>query len=418
MATKILIKNIKKLVQVRDVAPEKVCGAGMDHLPVIENAWLAIDGDTILDYGEMKDFPGIADWHDLQVMDASGKMVFPCWVDSHTHIVYAGSREQEFADRIKGLTYEEIAKRGGGILNSAQKLAQVSEEELVQQALPRLKEIILQGTGAVEIKSGYGLSLESELKMLRVIKKLKELTPLTIKATFLGAHAFPANYKDNKRGYTDLIIKEMIPAVAQEKLADFIDVFCEQNYFSYAETVEILEAGKKHGLVPKVHAEQLSHHGGVEAGVHCGAISVDHLEFVNEADIKLLKGSGTMPTILPGAAFFLSLPNPPARQMIEAGLPLAIASDFNPGSSPSGNMGLMQSIACIQYKLTPAEVINASTINTAYAMQAGGRVGSITRGKTANVFITKEISSIEFMPYSFGSNLIDTVILKGLVYQK
>ncbi len=416
--TKILIKNIKKLVQVREAGIIKICGADMNVLPCIDNAWLAIDNGLIADFGEMNNFPGIEDWKGLQVIDADGKMVFPCWVDSHTHVVYAGSREQEFADRIKGLTYEEIAKRGGGILNSAQKLADASEEELVQQALPRLKEIIFQGTGAVEIKSGYGLSLQSELKMLRVIKKLKELTPLTIKATFLGAHAFPTAYKENKRGYIDLVIKEMIPAIAQEKLADFIDVFCEQNYFSFDEAVEILEAGKKYGLIPKVHAEQLSHHGGVEAGVHCGAISVDHLEFVNDEDIKLLKDSITMPTILPGAAYFLSLPNPPARQMIDAGLPLAIASDYNPGSSPSGNMNLMQSIACIQYKLTPNEVINAATINTAYAMNVGKELGSITIGKKANVFITKEIPSVEFMQYSFGSNLIETVILNGLIYQR
>lgn len=414
---KVLIKNIKKLVQVREAGVQMVSGKEMDTLPCIDNAWLALDNGIIADYGKMEDFPGIADWQGLQVIDVAGKMVFPCWVDSHTHIVYAGSREQEFADRIKGLTYEEIAKRGGGILNSAQKLAVASEEELVQQALPRLREIILQGTGAVEIKSGYGLSLESELKMLRVIKKLKELTPLTIKSTFLGAHAFPAAYKENKRGYIDLVIKEMLPAVAKEGLADFIDVFCEQNYFSPAETTEILEAGKKHGLIAKVHAEQLSHHGGIEAGVKCGAISVDHLEYVNENDIKLLKGSVTMPTILPGAAYFLSLPNPPVRQMIDAGLPLAIASDYNPGSSPSGNMNLMQSIACIQYKMMPNEVINASTINTAYAIGVEKELGSITVGKKANIFITKEIPSVAFMPYAFGSNLIDTVILNGRVYQ-
>ncbi len=413
--SKILIKNIKKLVQVRKETVTKVCGKEMDILPCMEDAWLAIDNGLIADFGLMSEFPGIADWKGLDIIDAQDKMVFPTWVDSHTHIVYAGSRELEFADRIKGLTYEEIAKRGGGILNSAQKLHNASEEELIQQVLPRLKEIISQGTGAVEIKSGYGLSLETELKMLRVIKKLKELSPLTIKATFLGAHAFPAVFKENKRGYIDLVIKEMIPAVAAEKLADFIDVFCEQNYFSFDDTIEILEAGKKHGLIGKVHAEQLSHQGGVKAGVQCGAISVDHLEFINEDDIKLLNNSITMPTILPGAAFFLSLPNPPARQMIDAGLPLAIASDFNPGSSPSGNMNLMQSIACIQYKLTPNETINASTINTAYAMRVGQELGSITIGKKANLFITKQIPSIDFLQYSFGSNLIDTVILNGKI---
>ncbi|HTA61214.1 MAG TPA: imidazolonepropionase, partial [Bacteroidia bacterium] len=328
---KILIKNIKKLVQLRDAQTQKISGTEMDKLLCMDDAWLAIDNGLIADYGSMTDFPGIADWKDLQVIDASGKMVFPSWVDSHTHIVYAGSREQEFTDRIRGLSYEEIAQRGGGILNSSKKLQDASEEELLQQALSRLHEIILQGTGAVEIKSGYGLSLESELKMLRVIKKIKELTKLTVKSTFLGAHAFPLAYKQNKRGYIDLIIKEMIPAVAEEKLAEFIDIFCEQNYFSFDETIEILEAGRKHGLTPKVHAEQMSHSGGVEAGVKCKAISVDHLEFVNEDDIKLLLNSITIPTILPGAAYFVSLPNPPARQMIDAGLALAIASDFNPG---------------------------------------------------------------------------------------
>jgi len=414
---KILIKNIKKLVQLRDAQTQKISGKEMDNLPCMDDAWLAIDNGIIADYGSMSDFPGIADWKDLQVIDASGKMVFPSWVDSHTHIVYAGSREQEFTDRIKGLSYEEIAQRGGGILNSSKKLQDASEEELLQQALPRLHEIILQGTGAVEIKSGYGLSLESELKMLRVIKKIKELTKLTIKSTFLGAHAFPLAYKQNKRGYVDLIIKEMIPSVAEEKLAEFIDIFCEQNYFSFDETIEILEAGRKHGLTPKVHAEQMSHSGGVEAGVKCKAISVDHLEFVNEADIKLLLNSITMPTILPGAAYFVSLPNPPARQMIDAGLALAIASDFNPGTSPTGNMNLMQSIACIQYKLTPNEAINASTMNSAYAMQVEKELGSITIGKKANLFITKPIPSTDFISYSFGSNLVETVILNGEVYK-
>src|ERR1700749_179571 len=417
MAQKLLIKNIKTLVQVRDEAPQKVCGKDMAILPCIDNAWLAIDNGLIADYGSMSDFPGIADWKDLQVIDASGKMVFPSWVDSHTHIIYAGSREQEFADRIRGLSYEEIAQRGGGILNSSKKLQAASEEELIQQALPRLQEIMLQGTGAVEIKSGYGLSLESELKMLRVIKKIKKHTKLTVKSTFLGAHAYPLEYRQNKRGYIDLVINEMIPAVAEEKLAEFIDIFCEQNYFSFDETIEILEAGKKYGLTPKVHAEQMSHSGGTEAGVRCKAISVDHLEYVNEADIKRLQNSITMPTILPGAAYFVSLPNPPARQMIDAGLPLAIASDFNPGTSPTGNMNLMQSIACIQYKLTPNEAINASTINSAYAMQVENELGSITIGKKANLFITKPIPSTDFISYSFGSNLVETIILNGELYK-
>ena len=415
---KILIKNIKKLVQLREAGTQKISGKDMDALPFLEDAWLAIDNGLIADYGPMSDFPGIADWKDLQVIDATGKMVFPSWVDSHTHIVYAGSREQEFTDRIRGLSYEEIAQRGGGILNSSKKLQDASEEELIQQALPRLQEIILQGTGAVEIKSGYGLSLESELKMLRVIKKLKELTKLTVRSTFLGAHAFPLAYKQNKRGYIDLVINEMIPAVAEEKLAEFIDIFCEQNYFSFDETIEILEAGSKYGLIPKVHAEQMSHIGGTEAGVKCKAISVDHLEFVNEADIKLLLNSHTMPTILPGAAYFVSLPNPPARRMIDAGLAIAIASDFNPGTSPTGNMNLMQSIACIQYKLTPNEAINASTMNSAYAMRVEKELGSITIGKKANLFITKPIPSSDYISYSFGSNLVETVILNGELYKE
>jgi imidazolonepropionase len=411
--SRILIKNIKTLVQVREKAPLTVSGKEMDELPCLENAWLAIDDGLIADFGTMDNFPGIADWKNLQVIDAEGKMVFPCWVDSHTHIVYAGSREREFVDRIRGLSYEEIAKRGGGILNSAKRMQDASEEELIEQALPRLAEIISQGTGAVEIKSGYGLNLSSELKMLRVIKKLKEISPLTIQSTFLGAHAVPAEHKSNKRKYIDVVINEMIPAVAAEKLATYIDIFCETNYFSFDETVEILEAGKKYGLKGKVHAEQLSRQGGTKAGVQCGAISVDHLEYVNEEDIALLKNSATMPTILPGAAYFIQLPNPPARKMIDAGLPLAIASDFNPGTSPTGNMNLMQSIACIQYKLTPNETINASTINTAYAMDVSKELGSITIGKKANVFITQKIPSVEFIAYSFGSNLIETVILNG-----
>ncbi len=413
---KLLIKNIKKLVQVREIAPTApIKGKDMDILPCLENAWLAIEEGLIADFGSMNDFPGISDWSNLEVIDAQGKLVFPSWVDSHSHIVYAGSREAEFVDRIHGLSYEEIAARGGGILNSAKRLEQASEEELLEAAHTRIKEVMAQGTGAIEIKSGYGLSLKSELKMLKVIKKLKAQVPLMIKSTFLGAHAVPLEYKGNKEAYIQLILQEMIPAVAAEGLADFIDVFCEKNYFTPEETIQILTAGKKYGLKAKVHAEQLSNYGGVRAGVSCGAISVDHLEYVGEEEIALLKNSNTIPTILPGAAFFLSLPHPPARKMIDSGLPLAIASDFNPGSSPSGNMNFMQSIACVQYKMTPNETINASTINSAFAMDVANMYGSITPGKKASLFITKEIPGTDFIPYAFGSNLIETCILNGKI---
>lgn len=415
--TKLLIKNIKTLVQVRDTVVEKVSGLEMAQLPCIDNAWLAIDNGLIADFGSMDDFPGITDWKGLEVIDATGKIVMPCYADSHTHIVYAGNRESEFVDRINGLSYEEIAKKGGGILNSAKKLRETSEDDLFEQSLGRFKEIILQGTGAVEIKSGYGLDTESELKMLRVIKRLKNLNLIPVKATFLGAHAVPAEFKGDKKGYIDLVINEMLPKIANEKLADFIDVFCENGYFSADETKQILEAGLKNGLTPKLHAEQLSHSNGIKTAIECKAISVDHLEFCNDNDIELLKNSKTMPTILPGAAFFLSLPLPPARKMIDAGLAIAFASDYNPGSSPSGNMSLMMSLGCIQYKLNPAEVINAATINSAYAMNLSKEVGSITIGKRANVFITKAISSYNYIPYAFGSNLIETTIISGVKFQ-
>ena len=411
---KLLIKNIKSLVQVRDVSCLKVSGAEMKILPSIENAWLAIDNGIIADYGSMDDFPGIENWKDLEIIDCDGKLILPCYADSHTHIVYAGNREGEFVDRINGLTYEEIFERGGGILNSAKRLKDASEDELVEQAMVRLHEVISQGTGSIEIKSGYGLSVESELKMLRVIKRIKDLNLIPVKATFLGAHALPLEYKNDKQGYINLMINDMLPRIAEEKLADYIDVFCEQNYFTADETITILEAGKKHGLIPKVHAEQLSNSGGIQAGVKCGAISVDHLEFCSNDDIEVLKNSNTMPTVLPGAAFFLGLPLPPARKMIDAGLAIAFASDFNPGSSPSGNMNLMMSLGCVQYKLTPEEVINASTLNSAYAMNLSHEVGSITVGKKANFFITKPISSYGFIPYSFGSNLIESVYLNGI----
>ncbi len=412
---KILIKNIKQLVQTEDIPKEKVIGKDMKSISCIANAWLAIEDDKIAGFGKMEDWEGISDWTNLTIIDATNKIVMPCFCDSHTHIVYAGSREGEFVDRINGLTYEQIFERGGGILNSSKKLQNASEEELVESALKRLHEIAMQGTGAVEIKSGYGLCVEAELKMLRVIKKLKTLSPLTIKATFLGAHAIPKEFQEARRKYIDLLINEMMPKIAEEKLADFCDVFCEQNYFTKEETIEILGHAKKHGMIPKVHAEQLSNYGGVLAGVEAGAISVDHLEYVGDKEIEALKNSKTMPTILPGAAFFLGLPLPPARKIIEAGLPLAVASDYNPGSSPSGNMNLMLSLCCIQYKMTPEEAINAATINSAYAMGLSKTHGSIAIGKQANIFITKEIPNYSFIPYSFGSNLVETVIIAGKV---
>lgn len=411
--SRILIKNIRSLVQVETTPGPPVAGAAMKNLPVVENAWLAIEDDLIAAFGPMDDFPGITDWTGLQVIDANEGLVLPCWCDAHTHIVYAGSREGEFVDRINGLTYQEIAQRGGGILNSAMRLALASENELLAGALGRIREIMAQGTGAVEIKSGYGLSLELELKMLRVIRRLKTESPIPVKATFLGAHAVPKTH--TKAEYIDLLINTMLPAVAAEKLAEYCDVFCEANYFSKEETVAILNAARKHGLIPKVHAEQLSHSGGVEAGVETGAISVDHLEYVNENDMALLKNSTTIPVVLPGAQFFLSLINPPARQMIDAGLPLAIASDYNPGSSPSGNMNLMLSLACVNYKISPAEAINAATINGAHAMGLGETHGSICVGKKANVFITKPVPGYDFLPYAFGSDLIHTVIINGKI---
>lgn len=411
--SKLLLKNIKSLVQVRENAPEKLIGKQMAELPCIDNAWLACEDDVIVDYGSMDDFPGITDWKNLEVVDCTGKLVLPCYADSHTHIVYAGNREGEFADRINGMSYEEIANRGGGILNSAELLNTISEDELFAQSLKRLKEVIYLGTGAIEIKSGYGLTLASELKMLRVIKRLNELNWIPVKATFLGAHAIPKAFKENKQGYINLIINEMLPAIASENLASYIDVFCEKGYFTDAETKVILDEGAKHGLIAKVHAEQLSHSNGIKTAVECNAISVDHLEFCNDADIEILKSSNTMPTILPGAAFFLNLPLPPARKIIDAGLPLALASDYNPGSSPSGNMNFVLSMACVQYKLTPQEAINAATINSAYAMHLGNLVGSITIGKKANFFITKPINSYAFIPYSFANFLIDSVYING-----
>ncbi|NOZ36316.1 MAG: imidazolonepropionase [Chlorobi bacterium] len=410
---RILIKNIKKLVQTEEKPKLKVAGKEMAKIGFIDNAYLILKNDIIEDFGKMKDLPEIES--NYKSINAEGKFVFPSYCDSHTHLVYAGNREIEYNDKIKGLSYEEIAKRGGGILNSAKLLNKTSENELFEQALPRIKEIISQGTGAVEIKSGYGLTLEGELKMLRVIKHLKETTPLIIKSTFLGAHAVPEKYKGKQGKYVDFVINEILPKVAEEKLADFIDVFCDKGFFTVEETDKILTAGTKYGLRPKIHANELDYSGGIQIGVKHNALSVDHLEFVGDEEIKVLKKSETMPTILPGAAFFLNMPYSPARKMIDAGLPLAVASDFNPGSSPSGNMKLMGSFASVNYKLTTEEVINATTINTAYAMGISNMTGSIAKGKKANVFITKKIPSIEFMSYAYGSNLIDTVILDGKI---
>jgi len=412
---KILIINIKELVGVDETFNPYVSGAAMGKLQTIKNAFLFIEKGLIFEYGSMEHLFIPEDWKrkGIKVIDAAGKLVLPSFCDSHTHLVYAGSREIEYVDKIKGLSYEEIAKRGGGILNSAKRLHDASETELIGQALERLEEITWSGTGAVEIKSGYGLNTEDELKMLRVIRDLKSLSPLTIKATFLGAHAIPIEYRGKQHEYVDMVINEMIPQVAAEELADYIDVFCDKGFFTVEDTERILMAGMKHGLKPKIHANELDYSGGIQVGVKYGALSVDHLEYTGDAEIQALKDSETMPTILPGAAFFLNMIHAPARKMIDAGLPVALASDFNPGSSPSGNMQLILSMGCIMYRMTPEEAINATTLNTAYAMGVSDELGSIAIGKKANVFITKPIPGIEFMPYSFGSNKVDTVILNG-----
>lgn len=412
----ILIENIKKLVQTE--SKPKLCARGKEMAVVesIDDSWLYIRDGKIEDFGEMSNLnPAllVSENKDVEIIDAKGKMLFPSFVDSHTHLVYPASREIEYVDKIKGLSYEEIARRGGGILNTARRMKEISEEELYALSMDRLKEIMQYGTGAVEIKSGYGLNLESELKMLRVIKRLKENSPLTIRATFLAAHAVPDEYKGRQGAYVDLIINEMLPKVAEEKLADFVDVFCDRGFFTPDETRRILEAGQKFGLRGKIHANELYYSGGVQAGVEFNALSVDHLEFVGDDEISALQNSETMPTVLPGAAFFLGMKYAPARAMIDAGLPLAMASDFNPGSSPSGNMQFILSMASIAYRLLPEEGINATTLNTAYAMGLSRELGSIAKGKIANVYITKEIPTMEFMPYAYGSNKVETVILNG-----
>ncbi len=411
MTCDILIKNIKGLAQVRAEGTDVLLGSAMADLPVISDAWIALSNGIISDFGEMSAIPEIAATREI---DARDRFVFPSFVDSHTHLVFADSREDEFVMKIRGMSYQEIAARGGGILNSAKNIQLLSENELYLRSLPRIQEIIRTGTGAVEIKSGYGLTLKDELKMLRVARRLRDESLLAVKITFLGAHAIPPG--TDKSTYVKLVIDEMIPAVAAEKLADYIDVFCEHGFFSDTDTRRILEAGSKYGLKGRVHANQLSRSGGVQAGVDCGAVSVDHLENIGEEEIEVLRNSKTIPTALPGAAFFLGLPFPPARQMLQAGLPLAIASDYNPGSSPSGSMPLMVSLACIRMKLTPEEAFNAATINTASALEISDTHGSITRGKVANLFITKPMPSLAFMPYAYGTPMIETVILNGKVY--
>jgi imidazolonepropionase len=408
-----LFINIKELIQVRDKSVKKVSGKDMSILPVIKNAFMLIEDDIIINFGSMDNLDvKKAD----KVVDLTGKLVLPTWCDSHTHIVYADSREDEFVDRIKGLSYHEIAEEGGGILNSAKKLQDKTEDQLYNAAVTRIEEIIKSGTGALEIKSGYGLTLDSELKMLQVIKKLKETFPIPIKATFLGAHAIPLKYKENREEYIELIINNIIPEVASQKLADYIDVFCEKGYFSAEETDRILKAGAIHGLIPKIHVNQFNSVGGVKVGVNNNALSVDHLEVLTDEDLSILSKSDTMPVALPSCSFFLGIPYTNARKIIDSNIPLALATDFNPGSTPSGNMNFVVSLACIKLKMTPEEAINAATINAAYALNLSEKIGSISRGKLANFMITKSIKSYNFLPYYFGSNSIERIYLNGIEY--
>ena len=399
----ILFIHIKELLQTRDKSEVKMMGKSMSELPHIKNAFLRIKGDTIHSYGSMSSLVIKAT---DKVIDITGKIILPTWCDSHSHVVYTGDRSQEFVDRINGLSYENIAAKGGGILNSAQTLQDTSESDLYKQSIERVNDLIKLGTGALEIKSGYGLSTEAELKMLRVIKKIKEDSAVKIKATFLGAHAIPNKYKNNKKGYIDLIINQMLPQIHQEQLADFIDVFCEKGYFSLKDTSQVLQAATKYGLIPKIHVNQFNAFGGVALGVKHKALSVDHLEVLNEEDIAVLKNTETMPVALPGCSFFLGIPYTPARDLIDSGLPLAIATDFNPGSAPSGNMNFIVSLACIKMNMTPEEAINAATINGAYAMNISDDYGSVCVGKKASLIITKDLTSYRQIPYYFGNNPI------------
>lgn len=410
----LLLKNIKELILTDDGSTPAplLRGGEMAEFGRLENAWIHIRGGNIHDFGRMEDFPSSLG-REVMTIDASDRIVLPAWCDSHTHLVYPVSREIEYVDKIRGLSYEEIAKRGGGILNSAGKMQEMSEDDLVEGALARLDEIIAYGTGAVEIKSGYGLNVESELKMLRVIRKLDEISPLTIKATFLGAHSIPMEYRGDPDKYVDIVVNEMIPAVAEERLADFVDVFCDKGFFTVKQTERILEAAIPQGMQPKIHANELDYSGGIQTGVKFNALSVDHLEYTGDEEIQALKDSSTMATILPGAAFFLNMPFAPARKMIDSGLAVALASDFNPGSSPTGNMQLMISMGCISYRMLPEEALAAATINGAYAMGVNDSLGSIARGKKANLLVSKKIPSLEYLPYAYGSNKIATIILNG-----
>ncbi len=413
---KILLENIRELVQVVKEPLMFRAGQEMRNVNTIKDAFLIIRDEVIDEFGPMQQLKDKYIDDDLIIeIDCRNRLVYPSFCDSHTHLVFPFSREREFIQRINGVSYEEIASNGGGILNSAKRLQEISEEELYHMSMERIYEIMKMGTGAVEIKSGYGLDTEAELKMLRVIQMIKETAPICVRSTFLGAHAIPERYKKNPSKYVDLVINEMIPQVAAEEAADFIDVFCDKGFFTPEDTDRILMAGMKYGLRPKIHANELGFTGGVQVGVKYNAISVDHLEYMGDEEIEVLKNSETMPTVLPGAAFFLNLELSPVRKMINAGLPVALASDFNPGSSPSGNMSFISALGCIRYNMLPEEVINATTLNSAYAMGVSDSLGSISKGKTANLFITSEISGIESIPYFYGSNLIETVIINGEV---
>ncbi len=412
----LLLENIKELVQVREPGIPFVAGKEMQQLQTVRDAFLLIQDGIIGDYGSMGKLSDISLGDHVTKVDCSGRMVFPSYCDSHTHIVFPAARDQEFVDKIKGLSYEEIDRRGGGILHSSELLHRTPAEVLYKQAITRVNEVIQLGTGAIEIKSGYGLNMEDELKMLHVIRRIKETAPVAVKSNFLGAHSVPQRFRGKRSDYVKEIVEEMIPEVALQGLADFVDVFCDRGFFTPEETSRILEVASRYGIRGKIHANELDYSGGIQVGVKHKALSVDHLEFTGDEEIECLKGSGTMPTVLPGAAFFLNLPLAPVRKMIDAGLPVALASDYNPGSSPSGNMNFIASLGCIKYKMLPEEAINAITVNAAYAMGLEKRLGSITRGKTANVFITKEMESYTYIPYFFGSNLIDTVILNGEIH--